>query len=369
MTFSLFSDCARPSFFERFARLGAILVAFLSCGEMCAQGGRLEIEPTALDFGSCGHRERPELSLYLRNTGDAPLKILETKVSCSCITLVPTRLIHPIPPGAEQELRVTMSAGRALGKLSKYLTIRTDGSPSSIRVPTRLSSFEGLEQSPREVIFEGVVGGDPSTRVVDVKWSDRAVAAKRSGPLEIEFVDVESSYRRGGLTGSIGRYFEHRIEDISNGKRLHITILPTHPEGRVAATAKFKINAKPFEVSMRGEMFRGVAISPRQLNFSRVQTNDASTFEESIVLHSLDGHAFQIERLEVRPNARTKMPGFGLSLTPGVSKDGKTWRLRGGPFVPVGALATGSFSGKLFVHTTHPEQPKIEISFFGFFRD
>jgi hypothetical protein len=348
------------------ACLGALVLATgvtapLPCAG--ADGPRLRISPAILDFGERGHMEHPRLTLTLANDGSAPLTITELKPSCSCIELRPASIARPLAPGEKVEIAVTMGSGRAIGSLDKYIAIHTGGSAPALEVPARMRVFEGLRQEPYDIAFEGVVGGQPVTRSVDLVWTrGRAAAA----PPDLQVEDVVSAYRREDVAGPIARFFAHRVEDIPQGKRLHITVLPDHPEGRIAATVRCRLDGRTLEVPVRGEMFRCVLVSPTSLNFNRVEIDKPATVVSHSRLSSTDGRAFSVLGTEVR-TTRTDTPGLGLAVTPRSEDGGKKWLVEARIRVPGPVLPTGSFTGKILVRTDHPEKPEIELLFFGFF--
>ena len=348
-----------------------IVECALATGMVClwtaplTAGGRLSVSPNALDFGERGHRERPSATLRLSNDGDGPLTIAAIEPSCSCIELRPDRGPAPLTPGKSMEIAVTMGSGRAIGKLEKHITIRTDGAPGLVRVPVGMRVFDGLSQEPRDVVFEGVVGGDPATRTIDLVWS-----RGRSRPdAQFAVEQVIGAYQRDDVTGPIGRFFSHRVEPIANGWRLLISVLPEHPEGRIGATVSCRLGGKTLEIPVRGEMFRGVLVSPTSINFSRVDVNERETFVEEIRLAATDGRPFAVLASTVAVAPRTRIPGLDLAFTPRPVDDGRSWILEFALRVPGPVWPRGSFSGTVTLATDHPEKPAIELPFFGFFRE
>lgn len=352
-----------PSFRLMILSLYACVVPFLR--DVRAEG-RLLVSPERIDFGDRGQMERPSATLTLSNDGDTDLEVLEMKPSCSCIQVRPGRLSRPIPPGGALKVRVLMGSGRAIGSLSKYIAIRTDGVPALTRVPTRLSVFDGLRQEPRDIHFEGVVGGQPVARSVDLLWPARFAGG--GAGFSLELAEITRKFRREGVPSKLDRFFSHHIEDIPDGKRLHLSLLPGYPEGRISAALRLRLDEKTLEIPLRGEVFRGIVISPTSINFNRVDPNDGDSFVEETRFVSVDGRAFSITGTTVTASKRTKIPGLDLDITTEPNAARTEWTLRARIRLAAAALPRGSFSGKLLVETDHPEKPGLQLGFFGFFR-
>lgn len=362
---------------SRYGPLLLVAVSALTVGSNATAYGQaaLRVEPRALDFGERGHNERPELRLTLKNAGNRPLVISELKSSCSCLTLRPRLLSEPLDPGTARTVKVTMSSGRAMGLLDKYIAIYTgDGGGGSgggprrgsgakgkptVKVPARMRVFNGFDMEPRQVRFEGEVGGNAVTETVDIKWT-----ARRLAPPKITF-EVERVVPWGAAGKSLGKHFLTRVEDIPRGKRLYLTLKSTHPEGRVAANVRARLNGLPFEVSVAGEMFRGIKVSPNHLNFNRVELDDAKTLEQESKLISISGQPFDIR--EGRARIQRSPDGDLDAEVDWRPVDGGTKHILRVRLLPGAGRMEGSFYGTVVLKTDHPEKPELELRFFGFF--
>lgn len=321
---------------------------------------QLRVSPGRLDFGESGHGEKRRLKLTLENTGKTPLRIVEMKSSCGCTTLQPKRFSKPLAPGSSVRVNVTMSSGRALGTLNKYITIRTNPGVQPIRVPTLLRVFPGFETRPGQLRFEGEVAGKPVTKTVDVL---RRAPGRGGGTFRFSLEGVVDARRP---RRSLDAHFASRVEDIPGGKRVHLTLKPTHPEGRVSGTLLAELDGKPFHVPVTGHMFRWLKQSPNYFNFNRVDLGKKETLVEESRLIAIDGQPLEIVDTEV-----TFLSNAGADLdlditTERLGKGGK-YRIRVVLLFRGDKKPKGTFSGKVVVRTDRLEKPEVTYNVFGFF--
>lgn len=339
--------------------LGAVLS--LTAVPLAAQ---LRLSPSTIDFGERGHEERPTLALVLENTGTEPLVVAALKPNCSCITVTPPALSGPIPPGGSEEVLVSMSSGRAMGILEKRLEVLTaEERPAAFSIPLVMRVHDGFLLEPHDLRFDGVVGGEPLTRSVEVK--------RRKGPRDAPFM-LEAEGVKGAAPRDTGmaRHFRWSVTDIQGGKRIDLVLEPTHPEGRIWGSLLCKLNGRPLVVPVAGEMFRSIKVVPTYFNFSAVSAEDPGSFLEESVLTSADGRPFRI--LEVKPEF-TRKPGeetvlevHEISPSAGLEAIQHVLRAR----IVKGSKPLGGdayFSGKVMVKTSHPEKPEVAFTFMGFF--
>lgn len=322
----------------------------------------IKVIPPALDFGERGHKESPRKTVELVNEFPVPIRIPRVKPSCSCIKVSPTRISGTLDPGAVATLTVTMSSGRAFGRLRKHIEVDVSGNAKAIgrlRVPVSMSVFANYALEPRELRFEGRFGGSPVTQSVLLR-SKKKRPGKR---LDLEFVRIRG---RSGRLSSIGTFFKVRISDHPEGATIAATLSPRHPEGRIWGELEARLEGKPLVVPLAGDMFRGILLSPKYFNFNRVETRYQATHVEKTVIQAIDGHAFEILSMTARIT-RPAAPGFSVELESDSRKDGLEHTIRARLVEVDGFPVGGSFSGKVSVKTDHPLKPTLELGFFGFF--
>jgi hypothetical protein len=339
-------------------------VGFLVPAPLAAQ---IEATPRAMDLGERGHNEKVEAELLLKNAGKEPVSLGRIAPTCSCIQVDPPALPQPIAPGASVKLTVTMSSGRAMGALHKALEItRAGATVPSLRIPVAMSVLSDYEVEPRELQFEGVVGGQPLVQTVRVTWNPKV---KGKGELSVSAPVVKGP--RGEERG-VAEHFSAKVVDLPGGKGIELTLLPTHPEGRIFANLHARLGGKELVVPLAGDMFRCIKVSPNYVNFNRVSRLERATLSQEVRLISTDGKPFKVVALRAVFHARSSPAGVQVQLADEPAADGKSVTVRatlapaeGAEELPV----AGSFSGKVTINTDHPEKPEIELPFFGFFSE
>jgi hypothetical protein len=298
------------------------------------------------------------MRLSLINDGGKAVRVREVKPTCSCIHVAPQLAGRDFVPGERMEIEVSMSSGRAMGLLSKFVEIHTDD--AVVRVPSRMHVFTGIEQNPRQVRFEGVVGGTPVTQNIELVWEPSRPA---ESALDLVVVGVSA----GGSGGvSHDAHFQHELQAISRGVLLRLTLLPDHPEGRIWATLHARLNGQNFELPISGEMFRGIRHAPAYLDFNRADVSVRESFIKECRLESTDGRPFRIVSIEPRL-ARSSVPGLDLTVTSLAEQGGTAHVVRARLRAPTPAELQGPFSGTVTVFTDHPERPKVELGVYGSF--
>ena len=332
-----------------------LAAALLSTFSFAIARGDIEVSPRALDFGEAGHGERIRRTLTLRNTGDEPIRIRSARASCGCTTLERSIDGQAIPPGTSLEVGVVMSSGTAIGSLEKHLDIEL-GDGRRVRVATSLRVFPDIRFPDPIPPFEGEVRGAKCVRTVDV------LSRSEKGDFELA---VERIVTGLGSAARKDDGFEARVERISGGRRIIVTLLPTRAEGRFAGTIEARLDGKPFHLPISGEMFRSIRISPRDLQFGRVETGAAAKLPSvTAELISIDGKAFEILETKVE----LKRGAAGVEWRPSVRKldDGLRHEVLLS-LVPPASAPAGGFYGTLRIKTSHPEKPVLELGIYGFF--
>ncbi len=165
-------------------------------------------------------------------------------------------------------------------------------------------------------------------------------------------------------------YFSTKVTDLPGGKRLEVTLLPTHPEGRIWANLETRVDGKLLVVPIVGEMFRHIKIVPTYFNFSRVSKDDPESFVEETTLSSTDTRAFKLVSITPsftqRPSETCSVEIEDTSVKGGAAGLNHVLKAR----ISAGNLPVpGSFSGKVVIKTDHPDKPEITLNLFGFFAE
>ncbi len=328
-----------------------LAVAWLApSGLVRAAGPRLIVEPRALDFGKLGHDTRANGKITIRNAGDANLVISKIKESCSCIKFRPAALA-PIPPGESRTIDVTMSSGRALGRLVKKISIESnDPARPRLDVPVGMRVHEGYELSVREARFVGICGGEPRTIAIDVKRS----AGGRGPPPALELEGFRVRFGK-----SKPEHFSASVSAIEGGRRVTVRLDPDHPEGRINAELRATLDGKTLTIPVVGEMFAWILVEPTFLSY-RIEDSRPQSRENSFRLSSTDGTPFRIVDIQAEPSRGECSLDFDIRVEPGTLA--YTVRVTATP-----GAKRESFYGKIHVFTDHPEKPELTLSYSGFF--
>jgi hypothetical protein len=340
--------------------LGAVLTAVILCLAPADARAQIKLTPPAVDFGERGHNERPTQEVTVENLGKSPLVVREMKRSCDCIELTPRALSGPIPAGGSASIKVSMGSGLAMGKLDKYVGFfcGDDKVPAAV-LPVKMRVFEGFSRDPWDFRFDGVVGGEPVVQHVDLK--------SRSG--QKTFTLTVDGVKEARGAAKMSDHFSAKVVDIPGGKRIELTLKPTYPEGRIWANLEGKLEGKTLVVPVAGEMFRWIKVVPTYFNFSRVSSEDPSSFSKEVTLTSTDKRSFKVVSMTPAFHGADK-PNFSLQLALRGTRaeEAAAQHVIQARVEPTGGgPPRGSFSGKVTVRTDHPEKPEIILSFFGFF--
>lgn len=86
--------------------------------------GAFEFEETSFDFGTITAGDVVEHKFNFKNTGEAPIVISDTKVSCGCTT--PSYTKDPIAPGETGEILVKFNSKNKKGVQNKKVRIKAN---------------------------------------------------------------------------------------------------------------------------------------------------------------------------------------------------------------------------------------------------
>jgi hypothetical protein len=328
------------------------------------------VSATSLDYGTCGHHERLTRKITIRNAGDKTLTITKLKKSCDCTSIVfngrpiprGTTVRHPLAPQAAAELSVTLSTGRIMGVLHKYVEIGSDDpARPTIKLPVLARVHAGVKAYPWTLpSFTAVAGGPPITQEFTLVWLEKpgaepilkdlkakhprvAVQAKRMTEKELA---AELAKRKAEST-----YF--RYPRFHAGYRITVTVTPPAKEGHFTANVTALVNGKNWEYGVRGYVFSGIMVEPRYFQFGKIEDPDLA--EQTIVLRAVDGRSFDVAGITAEPDI--------LAFQVRSDGDGTTHRITARI---AEADRSRRFYVKVAIQTTHPKKPFIEASCYGF---
>ncbi len=118
-------------------KLMTLLVAFVAFIGFTANaqevtGAQIAFEKEVIDYGEVAYNSNGEREFVIKNIGDAPLVITNTKGSCGCT--VPTRPTAPILPGESAVMKVKYDTKRANRPFSKSITVTSNATNFPVKV-------------------------------------------------------------------------------------------------------------------------------------------------------------------------------------------------------------------------------------------
>lgn len=286
------------------------------------------------------------------NSGDAPLRILEARGSCGCtVPQVPDRVFQP---GESGELRVIFDPANRAGDQKKRIDIKTDSESvpndvlfieAKVMPLTRLSPVSGAQ-------FGQLEKGASKTVRLKLSGLGENFAVSAASVQETEFVTVEIEDSR--TTELLGEAYTEST--------LAVTILPGAPVGPFRGDVVLNTSLPersqvrvPFVSNIRGEL------SARPLRVSLGRVTPDQEIEQEFTVQSRLSTPFEIERVEVRGTLGPVSPEFSIEPVDESKRDAYRVTLTG-----TGDSSTSRYMGTLVVHTNLPDEPTLEIRYFGF---
>lgn len=108
-----------------------------AAGDNDSNQPKVELTERTYDFGTVHQSDKAVKHTFtVKNTGEAPLVIINATASCGCTR--PTYTDHPIMPGETGEINVTFLPAGQRGQISKEVRVKTNA-PSSKRFTLRIT--------------------------------------------------------------------------------------------------------------------------------------------------------------------------------------------------------------------------------------
>lgn len=115
-----------------------------------AESGKFPVitfEESSFDFGTIDQGTHVEHVFKFKNTGEAPLMIVNAKSSCGCT--IPEYTKAPVAPGEDGQLLVKFN-GSGRNQVSKTVTLTTNtkGGTETLTIKAFVNAKEGAAQAP-----------------------------------------------------------------------------------------------------------------------------------------------------------------------------------------------------------------------------
>ena len=133
---------------------------------------RLELSPTALNFGEVWQGERAAGEFTVRNVGTAPLT-LTLKSSCGCTVASKPR--SPLEPGESDTFRITYDTFKRKGKANQTVTLTTnDPDQPNVRIAVTGEVKPLYSTSPAEgLVFDRLTSDSQVTQTLRIESNTR----------------------------------------------------------------------------------------------------------------------------------------------------------------------------------------------------
>ncbi|MGH7932514.1 MAG: DUF1573 domain-containing protein [Candidatus Binataceae bacterium] len=288
------------------------------------------------DFGATLSGNPIKHTFKIRNEGQGTLIIGGMTTSCGCTAAKPAK--DHLAPGQETNIDATFDTRGEKGAVERTITAFTND-PKNPQVTMTLKGDVKLQvaATPQEVAFGNVRRGAELTKQVVIKdlMSDKQF---KVGPVSNsnKNIKVTAPPPAGGKPGS----------------ELTVALLKTMPVGQFADTVKVETSRGPVDVLVFGTVTGDLTVNPAQVSFGIVPHHASAL--RIVRLTNSGAHAVKV--LGVTSSNQSVVAGFA-PVTPG--KEYKiTLELRKN-------TSDGQLRGMLAVKTDDPEQPTVNIPFFG----
>lgn len=330
-----------------------VLVLYVGTGTSCAQHPELKVTPEYSNLGAVGHMSQRHISFEVQNTSAAEVQITKVKSSCDCIKVRFER--GALGPGEVRKGSLDVRLGRGFGKFDKYIAFHTAKTTRPAKLRVVAAFHPGIRVDARDLVFHGVAG-----KVVAESTQQAIVTrnVRKAKPLQITEIRVVDP-----KTKATHPYFNAGASVLTdNEAQILVQLEPEHPVGPVRASLLAKIDGLDLVIPIRGTVHKGIRPIPVHFNFSRI--DDPATATKLVDLIPVDGKPFEIKGIRVEASARSVADAIVVDHQTRMEKDGG-YRLTARITDP--KLSPGSrVSGKVFIDTTHPDCPVIEIQYLGF---
>jgi hypothetical protein len=260
---------------------------------------RVQIVPTAIDFGTMDDSTVRTQTVTLTNVGDAVLVIPEgdgVKGSCGCT--VPTLPKYQIAPGESVEMQVNFDPRKRQGSQSKTVTINSNaGAP--VVIPVDAFVIQRVVFVEGDAVFNGVNQGEAATFVMHVQGMDpefqvTSATVSRDDAFDVKILQTAVVEREDKQTGEIAMVGQTTLE---------VTLRENASVGRIDATLDIQ-TTDPVSTSHQTRVIATVVgdvrLDPPAVQLGALEPGAA--FEKAFTIYSHRGTPFNISRVVLVTN-------------------------------------------------------------------
>jgi len=321
------------------ARSGAILVL---CGVAAFAAPKARVAPEALDFGRVKAGATAEQTLTVYNDGDAPLRVLRAKASCSCTAIAaPDGDSTTIAPGSSARMTVRFDAAGRVGHQSAAIAITTND-PARPAVTVPVAAFvETLTvvRPPDGLVWQYAARGGAIRRTVVI------VPGDASKPIEL--IDIASD--RTALTPTA-------TPVTRNGQRMvdvKCALTKDAPLGLLKATVTARVRVAGEEgtvtIPARGTVVGDIVVTPRELYWPQQPVAPGAKIGEIRVQSSGEGAVPDIAAIKTAGPVRAEQ-------TPAAGEDVRAIAIYAAEDAPAGPC-----SALVVVMTSSMDEPAVRV--------
>lgn len=312
----------------------------------------LTMDSEIYDWGTVIRGTVVEHTFTVRNSGEAPLDILEVKPQCGCTAV--DKPADPIPPGGSAKLTLKVDTKRFKGPLKKTAAIRSNATKQPLTI-TMQGTVEPLfaitPENPKITIVRGA-------ETPPFKISVKRVSKQ---PAEIVGIDCKSTI----IAPTLKEIEPGSTYDIDVGVALNTKGTRSYYYERLKIKAKTGDEELELPLRVTVVVQDRISLKPKSAYFPRKETDTlkiegAPTLHKVIDIRSLGGESHQFKILDVE----NKTVNFKHRLDTQV--EGKIYQLHVMlDEIPPGTQRT--VREHIVIKTNDPDHPELKITTMALF--
>lgn len=300
----------------------------------------IKVDSYRYDFGISYRKANLSHTFHIKNTGQATLRILDTKSNCVCIPVLLSG--KNIPPGGSGELKVDFVTGHSKGRIDYTIALQTNVPDREFVYLTISSVIEGrIDVAPNPLQIGDIMSGQILQRTVTIGGAGH-------GRLAIKKL-VPSSDRISAKIISKNVTEEGRIK-----LKLLITIKIPEKLGNLDESIIVHTNdvrQPKLQILIKGKVVGDLLVFPKEFFFGFVHNGENISREITISARS----GANIKILNVTSDSEF--------VTVQVAPQDSGKHLIKAKFEPKGFK--GTFKSSIVVRTTSRKQPSISIPIYA----
>ena len=265
----------------------------------------IQVEPAKLDLGELPEGALAPFTYTIRNTGDAPLQILDIKPTCGCTNVEMTE--KTIPPGQSANLTGSFNTQARVGRQLKSIILTTnDPSHKTLNLEFTAHVYQDIAVEPTYLMLGTVLRQTGIEKRIRIRaWTDPPLEIKKirvveeNQPIEVKLLDRKVDLREGDIA--------------STGPLTTIDLSVTVPKGAPITILGGKIelqtndkNKPSLWIPFQGRISGDVYANPTRVYFGAAEPG--VTLTKVVTLTSRSEQPFAIESLD---------PGkYGVTMKP-----------------------------------------------------